>query len=124
MYKNFSLCVKQSVQMMDVPILKTWLHSLVMEALASALVDPSSLDINLSSAGAPRPPTRDSGDISEAQGVLTVTITIPPVQAGTHECDVFCYFQISYCRFRLVFSKYMCNFINTSEIIPLSKTIS
>ena len=33
--------------MMEIPVLKSWLHSLVMDGLTSALVDPGKVDIDL-----------------------------------------------------------------------------
>ncbi|XP_049764744.1 uncharacterized protein LOC126094274 [Schistocerca cancellata] len=73
----FSVRILKSVQMMEVPVLKTWLHSLVLEALVSALVDPSSLELNLSPSNAPpRPPGRDGTEAAQAKGVLTVTVSV------------------------------------------------
>jgi Ca2+-dependent lipid-binding protein len=59
--------------MMEVPVLKTWIHSLVMDALVTALVDPGKLDVNLTSHDRPTP-GHDIGD-TVAQGVLTVTLS-------------------------------------------------
>lgn len=59
--------------MMEVPVLKTWIHSLVMDALVTALVDPGKLDVNLTSHDRPTP-GQEIGD-TVAQGVLTVTLS-------------------------------------------------
>ncbi|XP_021917858.1 uncharacterized protein PYUK71.03c-like isoform X2 [Zootermopsis nevadensis] len=69
----FSVRVLKSVQMMEVPVLKTWIHSLVMDALVTALVDPGKLDVNLTSHDRPTP-GQEIGD-TVAQGVLTVTLS-------------------------------------------------
>ena len=37
--------------MMEVPVLKTWIHSLVMDALTHALVDPAKLEFQVASHG-------------------------------------------------------------------------
>ncbi|XP_047478110.1 uncharacterized protein LOC125031428 isoform X1 [Penaeus chinensis] len=68
----FSVRILKAVQMMEVPVLKTWLHSLVMDALASAWVDPGQLEINIHSSEAFVPEQR-TGD-ALAQGVLTVIL--------------------------------------------------
>ncbi|PNF42532.1 hypothetical protein B7P43_G08114, partial [Cryptotermes secundus] len=69
----FSVRVLKAVQMMEVPVLKTWIHSLVMDALVTALVDPGKLDVNLTCHDRPTP-GQDMGD-TVAQGVLTVTLS-------------------------------------------------
>ncbi|KAJ9589915.1 hypothetical protein L9F63_016976, partial [Diploptera punctata] len=69
----FSIRVLKAVQMMEVPLLKTWIHSLVMDALITYLVDPGKLDINLTSHER-LIPGQEMGD-TLAQGVLTVTLS-------------------------------------------------
>jgi Ca2+-dependent lipid-binding protein len=61
--------------MMEVPLLKTWIHSVVMEALVTSLVDPGKLDVNLVPADRPSA-GRGPGD-TLAQGVLTITLSLP-----------------------------------------------
>ncbi|XP_069673106.1 uncharacterized protein [Periplaneta americana] len=80
----FSVRVLKAVQMMEVPILKTWIHSLVMDALVTALVDPGKLDVNLTSHDRPTP-GQEMGD-TIAQGVLTVTLSV--TQSGHMPEDV------------------------------------
>jgi hypothetical protein len=58
---------------MEVPVLKTWIHSLVMDALVTALVDPGKLDVNLTPHDRPTP-GQEMGE-TVAQGVLTVTLS-------------------------------------------------
>lgn len=60
------------MQMMEVPVLKTWIHSLVMDALATAFVDPGHLEINIHPSEVMVPETRPGDTL--AQGVLTVII--------------------------------------------------
>jgi len=59
---------------MEVPILKTWIHALVMNAVVTSLVDPGKVDLNLTSHDR-RTPSQDVGD-TFAQGVLTVTLSV------------------------------------------------
>lgn len=60
------------MQMMEVPVLKTWIHSLVMDALATSFVDPGHLEINIHPSEVNVPETRPGDTL--AQGVLTVII--------------------------------------------------
>ncbi|KAK8377710.1 hypothetical protein O3P69_013981 [Scylla paramamosain] len=68
----FSVRILKAVQMMELPVLKTWLHSLVMDALSTAWVDPGQLEINIHTSDIIVPETR-AGD-TLAQGVLTVIL--------------------------------------------------
>ena len=47
----FSLRVLKAVQMMELPLLKSWVHSLVMGGLTQALVDPGKMDISFERTG-------------------------------------------------------------------------
>nr|CAD7432746.1 unnamed protein product [Timema monikensis] len=69
----FSVRILKAVQMMEIPLLKTWIHSLVMDALVLALVDPGQLDLNLTLAE--RPPRKQESGNTVVQGVLTVTLS-------------------------------------------------
>lgn len=66
---------------MEVPLLKTWIHSVVMEALVTSLVDPGKLDVNLAPADRPSA-GRGPGD-TLAQGVLTVTLSLPAANSAS-----------------------------------------
>lgn len=59
--------------MMEVPILKTWIHSVVMDALETSLVDPGKLQFKLSGGKDLYQETQKG--VSSAQGVLTITLT-------------------------------------------------
>jgi hypothetical protein len=59
---------------MEIPILKTWIHALVMDAVVTSLVDPGTVDLNLTSHNR-QTPSQDVGD-TVAQGVLTVTLSV------------------------------------------------
>ncbi len=48
----------RAVQMMEIPILKSWLHTLVMDGLTQALVDPGKVDIKVESVGPTNQPAR------------------------------------------------------------------
>ena len=43
---------------MEIPILKSWIHSLVMDGMTHALVDPGKFDIKLESSGPSYAPSR------------------------------------------------------------------
>ena len=45
----------KAVQMMEIPMLKSWIHSLVMDGLTEALVDPGKIDFKLASSHAYAP---------------------------------------------------------------------
>jgi hypothetical protein len=59
---------------MEVPILKTWIHALVMDALVTSLVDPGKLDLNLTRHDRPTAGQDVGGTLT--QGVLTVTLSV------------------------------------------------
>ncbi|XP_051166323.1 uncharacterized protein LOC127284735 isoform X5 [Leptopilina boulardi] len=70
----FSVKVLKAVQMMEVPLVKTWIHAVVSDALASWLVDPGHLELDLRAHERPGPGF-DSVINSIPQGVLTVTLS-------------------------------------------------
>ncbi|XP_066279926.1 uncharacterized protein [Branchiostoma lanceolatum] len=93
----FSIRMMKAVKLMDVPVLKTWLHSLLMDGLITSLVDPGKMEIKLASPDSdqefrPELSRRDSKehtfpyhDITpadnqlSAKGVLAVTLSsVPP----------------------------------------------
>ena len=47
----FAIRMMKAVQMMDIPVLKSWIHHLVMDGLTEALVDPGKVDIRVESVG-------------------------------------------------------------------------
>lgn len=69
----FSVRLLKTVQMMEVPLVKTWIHAVVSDALASWLVDPGHLEIDLRAQERPGP-AFDSNMSSTPQGVLTVNL--------------------------------------------------
>ena len=74
--------------MMEVPILKTWIHSVIMDALETSLVDPGKLHLDLSATN-----RTDAGigkAVSVAQGVLTLTLTAS--QIGIKNRKLFFFF--------------------------------
>ncbi|XP_066593483.1 uncharacterized protein [Prorops nasuta] len=70
----FSVRILRAVQMMEVPLIKTWIHAVVTDALASWLVDPGHLELNLRAHERPGP-VLDSISNSIPQGVLTVVLS-------------------------------------------------
>lgn len=57
---------------MEVPVLKTWIHSVFMDALETALVDPGRLHLNfLKNQITPGV----NNWVASAQGVLTITVS-------------------------------------------------
>ncbi|XP_013386079.1 uncharacterized protein LOC106155687 isoform X2 [Lingula anatina] len=67
----FSIRILKAVQVMELPLLKTWLHSLVLEALTDVLVDPNNIDIELCQPTTPVSATAKSS----AVGVVTVVLS-------------------------------------------------
>ncbi|KMQ94109.1 protein piccolo, partial [Lasius niger] len=65
--------ILRAVQMMEMPLIKTWIHAVVTDALASWLVDPGHLEVNLRARERPGPGL-DSVTNSIPQGVLTVVL--------------------------------------------------
>jgi len=59
--------------MMEMPLIKTWIHAVVTDALASWLVDPGHLEMDLRARERPGPGL-DSVTNSMPQGVLTVVL--------------------------------------------------
>ncbi|KAK2576841.1 hypothetical protein KPH14_005474 [Odynerus spinipes] len=70
----FSVRILRAVQMMEMPLIKTWIHAVVTDALASWLVDPGHLELNLRAQERPGPGL-DSLANSIPQGVLTVVLS-------------------------------------------------
>ncbi|XP_014211162.1 uncharacterized protein LOC106641296 [Copidosoma floridanum] len=75
----FSVRLLRSVQMMEVPLLKTWIHAVVSDALASWLVDPGHFEFDLRATERPGPGF-DCLPVTTPQAVLTVTLgqSAPP----------------------------------------------
>ncbi|XP_025157748.1 tricalbin-3-like isoform X3 [Harpegnathos saltator] len=69
----FSVRILRAVQMMEMPLIKTWIHAVVTDALASWLVDPGHLEMDLRAQERPGPGL-DSMANSVPQGVLTVVL--------------------------------------------------
>ena len=69
----FSVRLLRSVQMMEVPLLKTWIHAVVSDALASWLVDPGHLELDLRAQERPGPGF-DCMAATTPQAVLTVSL--------------------------------------------------
>lgn len=70
----FSVRILRAVQMMEMPLIKTWIHAVVTDALASWIVDPGHLEMNLRARERPGPKF-DSVTNSIPQGVLTVVLS-------------------------------------------------
>jgi Ca2+-dependent lipid-binding protein len=70
----FSVRLLRSVQMMEVPLLKTWIHAVVSDALASWLVDPGHFEIDLRAQERPGPGF-DSVPSGVPQAVLTLSLS-------------------------------------------------
>ncbi|KAK7451362.1 hypothetical protein BaRGS_00039834, partial [Batillaria attramentaria] len=82
---TFNLRMMKALQMMEVPLLKTWIHTNVMEGLTKAMVNPTSVDLTLSKAG-PVEITRKQRKQKPAQGVLTVNVKgTPPKDAAAED---------------------------------------
>ncbi|XP_043263343.1 tricalbin-3-like isoform X4 [Colletes gigas] len=70
----FSVRILRAVQMMEMPLIKTWIHAVVTDALASWIVDPGHLEMDLRAQERPGP-RLDSVANSIPQGVLTVVLS-------------------------------------------------
>ncbi|XP_036359565.1 uncharacterized protein LOC115212982 isoform X4 [Octopus sinensis] len=69
----FNISVMGGLQVMEMPLLKTWIHTHVKEGITKALVDPAKLDVSLASVG-PVQYQRSMVKRQCAQGVLTIHI--------------------------------------------------
>ncbi|KAK7104209.1 hypothetical protein V1264_018965 [Littorina saxatilis] len=74
---TFNLRMMKALQMMEVPLLKSWIHTNVMEGFTKAMVDPASLDLTLAKAG-PVEISRRTHKQPTAQGVLTIHVKGTP----------------------------------------------
>ena len=54
----FSVRVLKAIHMMEIPLLKSWIHSVVMDGLTQALVDPGRVDIRTNSTGPTKAPAK------------------------------------------------------------------
>lgn len=70
----FSVRILRAVQMMELPLIKTWIHAVVTDALANWIVDPGHLEMNLRAQERPGP-RFDSLTNSIPQGVLTIVLS-------------------------------------------------
>ncbi|CAK9818685.1 TCB1 [Anthophora plagiata] len=70
----FSVRILRAVQMMEMPLIKTWIHAVVSDALTSWIVDPGHLDMDLKAQERPGP-RFDSMANSIPHGVLTVVLS-------------------------------------------------
>ncbi|GFR74282.1 extended synaptotagmin-1, partial [Elysia marginata] len=48
---TFNIRMLRALSLMEIPLLKSWIHNNVMEGLTKAMVDPASVDINVSKVG-------------------------------------------------------------------------
>ncbi|KAK3702728.1 hypothetical protein RRG08_042714 [Elysia crispata] len=82
---TFNIRMLRALSLMEIPLLKSWIHNNVMEGLTKAMVDPASVDINVSKVG----PTLMGQNVSKrkkAQGVLTIHIKgYPPKDAAAED---------------------------------------
>ncbi|KAL8611006.1 hypothetical protein ACOMHN_042622 [Nucella lapillus] len=74
---TFNLRMMKTLQLMEVPLLKSWIHTNVMEGLTKAMVNPASLDLTLAKAG-PVEISRKTRKQPMAQGVLTIHVKGTP----------------------------------------------
>lgn len=70
----FSVKVLRAVQMMEMPLIKTWIHAVVTDALASWIVDPGHFEMKLRAQERPEPKF-DSLTNSIPQAVLTIVLS-------------------------------------------------
>ncbi|XP_053395877.1 uncharacterized protein LOC123544970 isoform X2 [Mercenaria mercenaria] len=73
----FNVTVLKALQLMEVPLLKSWIHINVMEGITKALVDPGKIDIHIATVG----PVNAQQFVPQnklAQGVLTLQLKGTP----------------------------------------------
>ncbi|XP_052767239.1 uncharacterized protein LOC128208010 isoform X2 [Mya arenaria] len=75
----FNVTVLKALQLMEIPLIKSWIHINVMEGITRALVDPGKIDIPFSKAG-PVSALQVFPHVKQelAQGVLTIQIKGTP----------------------------------------------
>ncbi|XP_069116307.1 extended synaptotagmin-1-like [Argopecten irradians] len=71
---SFSVNVLKQLDIMQVPLIKSWLQANVMEGLTKALVDPGVIDIPIAKAGPIQIMKQSDAPDKMAQGVITVLI--------------------------------------------------
>ena len=64
----------KTLQMMEIPLLKSWIHSLVMDGLTQALVDPGKIDIHLEASGPTYAPARSRSKSKGKNFFLNIVI--------------------------------------------------
>ena len=69
----FAIRMLKSLQMMEIPLLKSWIHSLVMDGLTQALVDPGKIDIAVETSGPTYAPAK-SRSRSKGKSYLPPTV--------------------------------------------------
>ncbi|XP_060558293.1 uncharacterized protein LOC132718594 [Ruditapes philippinarum] len=80
----FNVTVLNALQLMEVPLIKSWIHINVMEGISKALVDPGKIDIPIASVG----PVNAQQYISHnklAQGVLTLQLKGTPSETADED---------------------------------------
>ncbi|ELT88133.1 hypothetical protein CAPTEDRAFT_221179 [Capitella teleta] len=90
----FAIRMLKAVQMMEIPVLKSWIHHLVLDGLTTALVDPGKWEIRMESVGPTKIPARPRHR-ANAQGVLTVTLSAHETKANVFMEDT------RYCQLRV-----------------------
>ncbi|XP_059178126.1 uncharacterized protein LOC131957377 isoform X2 [Physella acuta] len=70
---TFNIQLLRALSLMEIPLLKSWVHNNVMEGLTKAMVDPASVDIHINKVG-PTLMGQTTSKKKKAQGVLTIQI--------------------------------------------------
>ncbi|XP_064601756.1 uncharacterized protein LOC135467816 isoform X3 [Liolophura sinensis] len=70
----FNVRSMKALQLMQIPLLKTWIYTHVMEGFTAALVDPGRVDLSLAKAGPVYSPLQKLTPKPLAQGVLTIRL--------------------------------------------------
>ncbi|CAG5128727.1 unnamed protein product, partial [Candidula unifasciata] len=81
---TFNIRMLKALSLMEIPLLKSWIHNNVMEGLTKAMVDPASVDIQIEKVG-PTLMGQNASKKVKAQGVLTVHIKGYPPRNATPE---------------------------------------
>ncbi|XP_055957357.1 uncharacterized protein LOC126821662 isoform X2 [Patella vulgata] len=90
---TFNIHMLRAIQLMEVPLLKSWIYNNVMEGLTKAMVDPASVDLHFAKAG-PIQVNRSSIKEKKAHGVLTIKIKGTPHDEAIAEDIRYCVLRI------------------------------
>ncbi|XP_064636611.1 uncharacterized protein LOC135493308 [Lineus longissimus] len=81
----FSVKILRTFEVMDLPLLKSWIHNFVMDIICLTLVDPYKFELDLKTERPVVGPTASRAKKQNSKGVLTVTVKGGP--SGKESCS-------------------------------------